>query len=113
MKNLNNSNIYIMSVPLDYFVDKSDVIQLFSNPKIVQEKAKQYGLDVVFSPRKDKKYRIVNPETNKYVDFGSMYYEDYTAHMSNDRLMKFRSRNRKWKDAKKYSPAWLSYNLLW
>ena len=58
-----------MSVPpLNYFTDKEG-IEKYSNPKIVQRKAKEYGLDVVFSPRKNKKYRIVNPETNEYVDF--------------------------------------------
>ena len=103
-----------MAIDIDYYdTGKGKFIELFSNPKIVQEKAKQYGLDVVFSPRKDKKYRIVNPETNKYVDFGSIDYEDYTKHQDEKRLMNFRSRNRKWKDAKKYSPAWLSYYLLW
>jgi len=103
-----------MTVDINYFnTDKDKFIELFSNPKIVQKKAKEYGLEVVYSPRKNKKYRIVNPETNKYVDFGSIDYEDFTKHQDENRRRLFRIRNRKWKDAPKYSPAWLSYHLLW
>jgi len=102
-----------MSVVDYYNTGKDKFIELFSNPKIVQEKAKQYGLEVVYSPRKNKKYRTVNPETNKYVDFGSIDYEDATLHQDQKRINRFKSRNRRWKDAPKYSPAWLSYYLLW
>lgn len=102
-----------MSVADYYNTGKDKFIEVFSNPKIVNEKAKEYGLEVVYSPRKGKKYRIVNPETNKYVDFGSIDYEDYTKHQDEKRLMKFKSRNRKWYDSPKYSPAWLSAWLLW
>lgn len=97
---------------MDYFTDKED-IEKYSNPKIVQRKAKEYGLDVVFSPRKNKKYRIVNPETNEYVDFGQMGFQDATLHQDQKRIDRFRSRNRKWKDAPKYSSAWMSYWILW
>jgi len=102
-----------MYAPLDYFVDKSEEIKYFSNPNIVQQKAKEYNLDVVFSPRKNKKYRILNPETNKFVDFGSMFYQDATYHKNQDRINNFKQRNRKWENSPKYSPAWLSYHLLW
>jgi len=101
----------IMSVPLDYFTDKES-IEKYSNPKMVQKKAKEYGIDVVFSPRKNKKYRIVNPETNKYVDFGFFGMEDYTHHLDEHRRNLFKIRNRRWKDAPKYSASWLSYYLL-
>ena len=101
-----------MSVPLDYFTDKEG-IEKYSNPKLVQKKAKQYGIDVVYSPRKNKKYRIVNPETNEYVDFGFFGMEDYTRHLNENRRRLFRLRNRKWADAPKYSASWLSYYLLW
>lgn len=103
-----------MSVDIDYYnTGKDKFIELFSNPKIVQEKAREYGLEVVYSPRKGKKYRTVNPETNKFVDFGSINYEDATLHQNPKRIDNFKRRNRKWKDAPKYSPAWLSYHLLW
>lgn len=103
-----------MSVDINYFnTDKDKFIELFSNPDVVRKKAKEYGLEVVYSPRKNKKYRIVNPETNKFVDFGSIDYEDATLHQDQKRINNFKRRNRKWKDAPKYSPAWLSYHLLW
>lgn len=98
--------------PLDYFNDKKD-IEKFSNPKIVQKKAKEYGVFVVYSPRKNKKYRIVNPETNKYVDFGQMGYRDSTLTGDEEKIRLFKLRNHKWKDAPKYSPASLSYHILW
>ena len=98
--------------PLDYFTDKKD-IEKYSNPKIVQERAKEYGLFVVYSPRKNKKYRIVNPETTKYIDFGQMGYQDYTKHQDDNRRRLFRIRNHKWRDAPKYSPSHLSYWILW
>ena len=103
-----------MSVDIDYFnTGKGKFIKLFSNPDIVRKKGKEYGLEVVYSPRKNKKYRIVNPETNKFVDFGSIDYEEATLHKDQKRIDRFRQRNRKWKDAPKYSAAWLSYHLLW
>lgn len=101
-------------VPLDYFVDKPN-IEKYSNPKIVQKKGKLYGLNVVFSPRKNKKYRIVNPNTNKFVDFGSFDppMEDYTKHKDKERLKRFKQRNARWYNSPKYSASWLSAFLLW
>ena len=98
--------------PLDYFNSKEG-IEKYSNPKIVQKKAKEYGVYVVFSPRKNKKYRIVNPETNKFVDFGEMGFSDFTLTGDKEKRRLFKLRNHKWKDAEKYSPAHLSYHLLW
>jgi len=98
--------------PLNYFTDKEG-IEKYSNPNMVQKRAKEYGVFVVFSPRKNKKYRIVNPETNKYVDFGFFGMADYTHHLDEHRRNLFRVRNHKWKDAPKYSPAHLSWCLLW
>lgn len=97
---------------MNYFTEKEG-IEKYSNPKVVQKKAKEYGLNVVYSPRKNKKYRIVNPETNKYVDFGFYGMEDYTLHKDEDRKIKFQTRNRRFKNAPKYSASWLSYYLLW
>lgn len=99
---------------MDYYgTGKGKFIELFSNPEIVRKKAREYGLEVVYSPRKNKKYRIVNPETNKFVDFGSIYYKDFTLTGDEERRRLYRLRNRKWKDAPKYSPSFLSYHLLW
>lgn len=96
-----------------YNTGKDEFIELFSDPSIVKEKANEYGLNVVFSPRKSKKYRILNPRTNKFVDFGSIDYEDYTKHKDENRKRLFKLRNRRWKDSPKYSASWLSWHLLW
>lgn len=101
-----------MSIPLNYYTDKEG-IEEFSDPKLVQRKAKLYGLDVVFSPRKNKKYRFVNPETNEFVDFGFFGMSDFTKHKNLKRLENFRKRNNKWRNAPKYSAAWASFFLLW
>ena len=98
--------------PMDYFNSKEG-IENYSNPKIVQKKAKEYGVYVVYSPRKNKKYRIVNPETNKFVDFGQMGFSDFTLTGDKEKRRLFKLRNHKWKDADKYSPAHLSYWILW
>jgi hypothetical protein len=97
---------------LDYFTSKEG-IEKYSNPKIVQKKAKEYGVYVVYSPRKNKKYRTVNPITNKFVDFGQMGFIDFTLSKDEEKRRLFRLRNHKWKDADKYSSASLSYNILW
>jgi hypothetical protein len=58
-------------------------IEKYTNPKIVFKKAKMiYGDDVVIdiSTRKNKKYRLLNPNTNKWIHFGNYGMEDYTKH---------------------------------
>jgi hypothetical protein len=55
---------------------------------------------------------VQNPD-NKWVHFGQIPFNDYTKHGDDDRRKRFRVRNSKWANAKKYSPAWLSYHLLW
>ena len=88
----------------------------YSNPNVVQKKAyKLLGKEarIVISPRKDKKYRIYNPETNKYVDFGQMGYEDATKHKNLDRIRRFKLRNARWANSKPYTASFLSYYLLW
>ena len=49
----------------------------------------------------------------KMVHFGQMGYEDATKHNDLDRINRFKKRNWKWQHAPKYSPAWLSWFLLW
>ena len=66
---MNDEDIYPW---FDYFTTKSN-IQEYSDPVKVQRRAfKLLGKNarIAYSPRKNKKYRIVNPYTNKYVDFG-------------------------------------------
>lgn len=95
---------------------KEEDIKLYSNPdKVYKDAKKLYGKDIEFdiSIRKDKKYMIKIPNTNKWVHFGQMNYEDYTKHKDIERRNKFRIRNHKWANADIYSPAYMAYHLLW
>ena len=84
----------------------------YSNPEFVSWKAQQMGLNPVYeSSRKDKKYMVFN--RNKMIHFGQFGYEDYTKHGDEKRRDNFKKRNNKWAYARKYSPAWLSFHLLW
>ena len=84
-----------------------------SSPAVVAKKAREMGLNpVYFSTRKAKKY-MIQDDRGKWVHFGQKGYEDFTGHGDETRRDKFRSRNRKWATARVYSPAWLSYYLLW
>ena len=56
---------------------------------------------------------MVFDEKGKKIHFGSIIHEDYTKHQDKQRRKNFRNRNRGWKDAEKYTPAHLSYYLLW
>ena len=52
---------------------------------------------------------VFNEEGKKFF-FGSLFY---TKHKDKKRRDNLRTRNKKWKDAEKYTPAHLSYYLLW
>jgi len=91
-------------------------IKKYSDPKTVFKLAREiYGDDVNIkvSNKKDKKYMILNPETNKWIHFGLMGYEDYTKHKDIMRRDNFLKRNKKWENMEPYTPAFLSYHLLW
>lgn len=93
----------------DYNVSK------YSNPQIVQKLANKYlgdNIKVYFSTRKNKKYMVQNPD-GKWIHFGQKGYEDYTKHQDDTRRNNFRKRNAKWETASKWTPAWLSWHLLW
>jgi hypothetical protein len=84
----------------------------YSDPEYVMNKAKMMGLNPVHeSSRKDKKYMVFDGK--KMISFGQMGYEDYTKHHDEKRRDRFRKRNWKWQFEPKYSPAFLSYWLLW
>lgn len=88
----------------------------FSTPEIVYKKAKKiYGpnTQIKESTRKDKKYMILNPETNKWVHFGQLGFEDFTKHKDPKRREAFRIRNKKWSKQSPYTPGYASYYLLW
>jgi hypothetical protein len=88
------------------------MLRQFSNPEIVKEKARKYGLNPIYaSTRKNKKYMVWNGD--KWVHFGASFYEDFTKHHDQTRLKAFRSRNRAWEHAPIYSPRWLSWHILW
>jgi len=91
-------------------------IELYSNPQEVLKKLHKYfgkSTDLYLSTRKNKKYMILNEEGNKFIHFGEMGYIDYTKSRDKSLRKTFRQRNHKWANAEKYSPAYLSYYLLW
>ena len=86
-----------------------------SNPEIVLKQLKKYygdDIDLYLSSSKHKKYMVFD-EQGKKIHFGSILYQDYTKHKNKQRRDSFRNRNKKWKDADKFTPAHLSYYLLW
>jgi hypothetical protein len=100
-------------------ISQYDEIYKWSNPKKVQELAKNYlgeGATIFRSIKKDKKYMIYNPNTKKWVHFGQIGYEDFTKHKDEVRRKNYltRTANMKgnWKDDK-YSANNLSRNILW
>jgi len=83
-----------------------------SNINKVQLNASKLGLGkILVSSRKNKKYMVAI--NNKIVHFGDPNYEDFTYHGNQKRQELFRTRNNKWKNAPKNSPAYLAYFLLW
>ena len=94
-------------------MDKRTELQKYSDFEAVNKKAKQLlGTGVQVSTRKDKKYMVINPNGNK-IHFGAWGMEDFTKHKDKERRMNFQKRNKKWATASKWSPAFLSYALLW
>jgi len=85
----------------------------YSNISVVQRLANKYDIGKVLpSTRKASKYMVQSPD-GKMVHFGASGMQDYTKHKDEARRQRFRQRNAKWADAPKWSPAWLSYYLLW
>ena len=92
--------------------NKLKELRNYSDPEYVMQKAKMMGLNPVHeSSRKDKKYMVFDGRT--MVHFGQMGYEDATKHNDLNRINRFKKRNWKWQNSPKYSPAWLSWFLLW
>lgn len=88
----------------------------YSNPIEVYKKAKKiFGNKVLIRPstRKNKKYMIYDTDNNKWVHFGQMGYSDFTKHNDEGRKHRFLTRNHRWAETYEYSPAYLSYHLLW
>lgn len=96
-------------------MSKLEQILPYTDPIMVERRAKQlYGRNVKieYSTRKDKKYMIYDPNTNKWVSFGQVGFQDYTRHKDEERRKRFQIRNHRWASAYEYSPAFLSYYLL-
>ena len=94
-------------------MDKYSEVLKYSNPEEVMKRGKAMGLTVYLSGRKDKKYVIQHPYTQKLVNFGQMGYCDFTKTGDEKKRTNFKKRNAKWATAPKYSPAHLAYHLLW
>ena len=96
---------------------KDDPIWHWSNPRIVNYKARHfYRMDVHRSTRFGKKYMIWDPHNEKWIHFGQMNYEDFTKHGDEDRRRNYLRRTEairgNWRD-NPYSPNMLSRRLLW
>ena len=94
-------------------------IKKVSNPDRALANTKKYlGKNAALYPSEKSKfkYKVFNPNTNKFVYFGSMLYEDYLKHGDEIRKKNYllRSGNIKgnWKDDK-YSKNNLSRHILW
>jgi hypothetical protein len=75
---------------------------------------KFYGKDVELyeSSRKDKKFMVQRPD-GKWIHFGQKGYSDWHLHRDPLRRERFRTRNKRWADAEKWTPAHLAYYVLW
>ena len=92
--------------------NKLNKLYQYSDPIEVNRRAEELHLNKIHpSSRADKKYMVFNG--HKMIHFGQMGYEDATHHKNEKRIMNFRKRNHRWANAPIYSPAWLSYYLLW
>ena len=60
---------------------------------------KKDGSQLKQSTRQGKKFMVLDPNTNKWVHFGAMGYEDYTVH--NDKIRR-----------KNIGVEWVDLNLL-
>ena len=96
-----------------------DSINKYSNPKIVYKNAKKYlgkDVNIQLSDKPQKKYMVLNPNTNKWVYFGQMEYEDYTKHRDEKRRENYLKRTAnirgQWQD-NPYSANMISRKILW
>lgn len=97
--------------------EKHNELLKYSNPKRVRALVKQFlgnNVKLYVSTRKDKKYMVIDPDGKK-IHFGSFNppMEDFSKHLDLKRRELFLTRNKRWKDAPKWTPAYLSYYLLW
>jgi hypothetical protein len=97
-------------------VPKNHEIYKYSNPYKLRKIADTKGFkndEIYLSDKPNKKYMLFHPKTNKKIYFGESQFEDYLYHNDEVRRMKFKNRNKKWADFDKYTPAYMSYFLVW
>lgn len=92
-------------------MSKLEELKKWSNPDEVIKRGKKYNLDIEISTRKDKKYMVKFGA--ELIHFGQMGYKDFTITNDENKRRLFRLRNARWMQAEKFTPAWLSYYLLW
>jgi hypothetical protein len=97
----------------------SSKLRRYSNPTQAQKKATQvlgYQARLCVATNPSKKYRVQNPKTGHWTQFGQMGYEDYTRHRDKRRRRNYLTRSAKirghWK-ADPYSANNLSRKILW
>jgi hypothetical protein len=83
--------------------------------RLVEQSLQKYyaGSQLFKSTRKEKKFMIFSPQS-KWIHFGAKGYDDYYSSGKDEAKRKrFLTRNARWKNAPKYTPAHLSYWTLW
>ena len=93
-------------------MDKLKLLYEVSNPETVAHKAALLHLNPIH-PSSQARFKFMVFNGEKMVHFGDIHYQDFTKHKNLRRLNNFRTRNRRFATAPVYSPAWLSYYLLW
>jgi hypothetical protein len=97
-----------------------DEIYKYSNPIQAQKRAYQYlgkkHGKIYRSTRKEKKYMVKVPKTDRWIHFGQMGYEDYTKHKDKTRRRNYLTRSSgmrgNWKN-NKFSANNLAMHVLW
>jgi hypothetical protein len=98
--------------------DELEILK-WSNPSIAQANAYKYLGDdakIYFSKRKGKKFKIFNPNTQKYVHFGALGYQDHTRDPDPRKKASYLARATNIKGQwinDPYSPNNLSIHILW
>jgi hypothetical protein len=100
--------------------DKLNQLLEVSNPREVIIKAIEYFKDpnikVYLSTKKNKKYSLIDPTTEKMVHFGDIRFEDFTKHKNEEKKNNYLARATKIKGSwifNRYSPNNLAIHLLW
>jgi len=97
--------------------NKENLLKEYSNFKNASKNTRRiYNQKLFISTRKDKKYMILNPITDKYIHFGNINYDDYLKHLDENRRENYLKRSAgikgRWINDE-YSPNNLSRRILW